>query len=66
MARSMTSGGPCEPEGTPSAMGLVPNTASEEPCGATYSGDWHMTSPTRPCCAMCSTQYLHAPQPPLA
>lgn len=45
-------------EGQPSAIGFVPNTASVELSGATYSGLWHMITPTRPASAICSTQCL--------
>ena len=58
MARSMTRGPSAA--GMPTAMGLVPKIGSEDPCGATYSGDWHSTSPIKPCPAICSAQYLHA------
>ena len=45
--RSMTSG--CPAVGTPTAIGFVPKMGSVLPCGATYSGDWLMAMPIRPC-----------------
>ena len=56
MDMSMTRG-PCA-VGTPTAMGLVPKTASEEPCGATYSGHCESTMPIRPSLASWRAQYL--------
>lgn len=44
--------------GTPTAMGLVPKTASEEPCGATYSGHCDSTMPMKPSLASWRAQYL--------
>ena len=45
--RSMTSG--CPAVGTPTATGFVPKMGSVLPCGATYSGDWLMAMPIKPC-----------------
>ena len=56
MDMSMTRG-PCA-IGTPTAMGLVPKTASEEPCGATYSGHCDSTMPIKPSLASWRAQYL--------